>query len=59
MKNLAAEQCRRFADDYKAKAREPGISPKRSRILTNIARSFSALASQLEILAIDEAAPLR
>ena len=48
---LAVEQCRQFADDYEAKAREAGISPKRSTVLRNIARGYSALASQLEILA--------
>jgi hypothetical protein len=54
-KGLSASQCREFADHPKARARELGISQKRARILANIARSFSGLASQLEILERDVA----
>jgi hypothetical protein len=52
---VTAAQCRDLADDHKGRAREAGISQKRAVLLTNIARSFSGLASQLEILAVDMA----
>ena len=53
IKGLTAAQCREFADHHKARARDPGISQKRATLLANIARSFSGLASQLEMLADD------
>jgi hypothetical protein len=49
--DLTAAQCRQLADSYKARAREAGISQKRATLLTNMARSFMGLASQLEMLA--------
>jgi hypothetical protein len=55
IKGLTAVQRREFADQHKARARDPGISQKGATLLTNIARSFSGLASQLEMLAIDVA----
>lgn len=48
---LTASQCLELAARYKVSAREPGISQRRATVLTNIARSYSALANQLEILA--------
>jgi hypothetical protein len=52
---LTAAQCRQFADEHKARARKPGLSSKRTSLLTNIAHSFSGLASQLEMLDADMA----
>jgi hypothetical protein len=46
-------QCRQLAGNYKDRAREVGISQRRATLLTNIARSFSGLANQLEMLADD------
>ena len=53
IKGLAAAQCREFAEHHKAQAKDPGISQKRATLFANIARSFNALASQLEMLADD------
>jgi hypothetical protein len=52
--NLTTAQCRTFAERNKARAKQPGISKKRATVLTNIARTYSGLASQLEILAGDK-----
>jgi hypothetical protein len=52
---LTAVQCRELADDHKARARAVGISQKRATLLANIAKSYSGLASQLEMLADDNA----
>jgi hypothetical protein len=52
--NLTAAQCRTFAEHNKARAKQPGISKKRATVLTNIARTYRGLASQLEILAGDK-----
>jgi len=53
IKGPTPAQCREFADHHKARARDPGISQKRATLFANIARSFSGLASQLEMLADD------
>jgi len=52
--NLTAAQCRTFAERNKARAKQLGISKKQATVLTNIARTYSGLASQLEILAGDK-----
>jgi hypothetical protein len=52
---VTAAQCRQLADQHKVQARVAGISQKRAALLSNIAHSFSALASQLEMLADDVA----
>jgi len=52
--NLTAAQCRTFAERNKARAKQPGISKKRATVLMNISRTYSGLASQLEILACDK-----
>jgi hypothetical protein len=52
--NLTAAQCRKFAARNKARAKQPGISKKRATVLMNISRTYSGLASQLEILADEE-----
>jgi len=52
---ITAAQCRLLASDHNAGAKEPGISQKRASLLKNIARSFTGLASQLEMLAVDVA----
>lgn len=54
-KHVTAAQCRQLSDHHKAGAREAGISQKRASLLVNIARSFSGLASQLEMLSVDMA----
>jgi hypothetical protein len=53
IKGPTAAQCREFADHYKARARDAGISQKRATLFASIARSFSGLANQLEMLADD------
>ena len=52
---MTAAQYREFAEDYKARSKEAGISQKRATLLANLARSFSGIASQLEMLAADVA----
>jgi hypothetical protein len=52
--NLTPAQCRTFAERHKAEAKQLGISQKRAAVLMNIARTYSGLASQLEILAGDK-----
>jgi hypothetical protein len=52
--NLTAAQCRAISDRHKAGAKQPGVSKKRATVLMNIARTYSGLASQLEILAGDK-----
>src|SRR4051794_27937424 len=51
--NVTAGRCRALADRYKTEAKELGISKKRASVLMNISRTYSGLASQLEILAGD------
>lgn len=50
---LTSAECRMLAQSYKTRANEPGLSTRRRTLLRNIARGFSALANQLEKLAID------
>jgi hypothetical protein len=45
------EQCRSFAAQYKKLAVDPRNSARRSTVLMNISRSWTALAHQLESLA--------
>jgi hypothetical protein len=52
--NLTAAQCRTLAELNKARAKEPGISKKRAAVLMNIARTYTGLASQLDILVGDK-----
>src|SRR4051812_11551272 len=52
--NVSAARCRALADRYRAEAKELGLSKKRASVLMNISRTFSGLASQLEILAGDK-----
>ena len=46
------DQCREYAAEYKAQANEKRISARRCSVLTNIARSWIALAHQLESLTV-------
>jgi hypothetical protein len=46
-----AEQCRAYAAEHKLGAADPGNSARRVTVLTNISRSWTALANQLESLA--------
>ena len=52
-RTMPAAEYRSIASAYKAKASEPGISPRRVSLLTNISRSFIGLATQLDMLAAD------
>ena len=45
-----AEECRRLAQAYRAKADEIGVDPRTATVMRNIANSFSGLASQFEML---------
>jgi hypothetical protein len=49
---LSVEQCRAYAAEYKVLATNPRNSARRSAVLTNISRSWTALAHQYESLAI-------
>ena len=44
-------QCLAYAAEYKAKAKDGLISARRSSVLSNISRSWAALANQLANLA--------
>ncbi|KWV55994.1 hypothetical protein AS156_05125 [Bradyrhizobium macuxiense] len=56
---MTAADCRKLASEYRAHATQAGISIKRASLLTNISRTFSGLASQLEMLEADVAAEQR
>jgi hypothetical protein len=56
---MTAAECRELASEYRAQARQAGISQRRATLLTNISRSFNGLASQLEMLASDMKADKR
>lgn len=45
------EQCRAYAANYKTLAADPANSARRSAVLTNISRSWTALANQFDNLA--------
>jgi hypothetical protein len=49
---LTIEQCRTYAAEYKVLGKEQQISARRSSVLLGISRSWTALAHQLEDLAI-------
>ncbi|WP_128971717.1 hypothetical protein [Bradyrhizobium tropiciagri] len=53
---MTAADCRKLTSEYRAQAKQAGISEKRASLLTNISRTFSGLASQLEMLEADVAA---
>jgi hypothetical protein len=46
------EQCRKHAAEYKVLGKDQKISARRSTVLLNISRSWTALPHQLESLAI-------
>jgi hypothetical protein len=48
---LNATECQKLATEYKSLARQPDVSKERAAMLTNIARSLSSLATQLDKLA--------
>jgi len=50
----SVEQCRAYAAEYKLLRAHPRNSARRSAVLTNISRSWAALANQLESLAVIE-----
>jgi hypothetical protein len=47
---LTVNECRKLAKAYRDKAEATGVSQKEATVLKNIAKSFSGLASQFEIL---------
>jgi len=58
---LTAAQCQALARHYKDESQATNISKDRASILKNISRSFTGLATQLDMLAAkirDEAAAL-
>jgi hypothetical protein len=50
----SVEQCRAYAAEYKLLGAHPKNSARRSAVLTNISRSWAALANQLDSLAVIE-----
>ena len=48
---LSASEYRKFASQYRTRARVRGLASNEATLLKNIARTFSTLASQLEMLA--------
>jgi hypothetical protein len=46
------EQCRAYAAERKILGADPRLSARRSAVLMNISRSWTALAHQLESLAV-------
>ena len=46
------EQCRAHAEEYKILGKDQEISARRSSVLLGISRSWTALALQLESLAV-------
>jgi hypothetical protein len=44
------EQCQTYAAEYQRLAREANIAPRRAMVLTNISRSWKALANQIDRL---------
>lgn len=51
---LNSSECRKLAAQCRAKALAPGFAPNKATVPRNIANSFSALAGQLETLAVYE-----
>jgi hypothetical protein len=51
---ISAEECRANAAEYKKLGTDPKNSPRRSAVLKGISRSWTALAHQLESLALIE-----
>ena len=47
-----AEECRKLAMSYRAKAGTDGVTPRTATVLRNIAKNLSALAVQYEMLAV-------
>ncbi len=50
---LTPTECQKLARQYKSLAQQPNVSKERSVMLTNIARTLSGLATQLDRLAAD------
>ena len=48
----SVEQCRAYAAEHKILGADPRNSARRSAVLMNISRSWTALAHQLESLAV-------
>ena len=47
---LTPAECQALANEYRSLARQSDISSERAAMLTNIARSFTGLATQLDRL---------
>jgi hypothetical protein len=54
---LTAAQCQSLAQEYKSLAHRHDASPDRAAMLKNIARSLTALATQLDRLEAQMRAP--
>jgi hypothetical protein len=48
----SVEQCRTYAEEYKTLGANPKISARHATVLRNISNSWTALAKQLESLAV-------
>ena len=48
---LTATECQKLVSEYKSLAQQADVSKERAVMLTNIARSLSGLATQLDMLA--------
>lgn len=46
------QECLAYAEEYKVLATDPNNSARRSAVLGNISRSWTALAKQLETLSV-------
>jgi hypothetical protein len=47
---VTVQQCRTYATEYKILGKDPHNSARKSSVLKNISRSWTALANQLETL---------
>jgi len=50
---MTPSECQERAAYYRAQAAKAGISAKRATVLTNISRTYAALATQLAMLIDD------
>jgi hypothetical protein len=48
---LTPAECQKLASEYKSLAQQPNVSKEHAVMLTNIARTLSSLATQLDKLA--------
>ncbi|WP_407112614.1 hypothetical protein [Bradyrhizobium sp. LMG 9283] len=48
---LKAEECRKLAEQYRARANDGRPAPRLANVLLSVANAYLALASQLDLLA--------